>query len=661
MSYVAQPLQGLTLCMAEKIRFQWVKVNVKVAKKVEENRNISVRSLELLAPARTADIGIEAIRHGADAVYIGAPAFGARQAAANSIDDIRRLADYAHLYQAKVYVTVNTIIYEQELKEVEQMIHQLWEAGTDALIVQDMAIAQLDIPPIPLHASTQMDNRSVEKVMQLAELGYEQVVLARELTLDDIRQIHRQCPETRLEAFVHGALCVSYSGRCYVSQALFSRSANRGECAQVCRMAFDLENAKGEKMACAKHLLSLKDLCQLDALQDMAEAGVSSFKIEGRLKDMGYVKNVTAAYSQALDRLVERYPERYRRASKGAVRLRFIPDVEKSFNRGFTHYFLYGNNDDIFSLDTPKSMGKKIGKIKQVFTDSIVVEPEKRKQDGQPLRIHNGDGLCCMSAGGKLLGFRVNRAEGNRLFPLRMIHGLRNGMKVFRNYDKQFEDLLEGESAERQIPVCMILDYKSETKQFELTVADDGREVCIRKDFVPELARTPQADNICRQLSRLGNTPLTMEKLTVRYKENYFIPSSVLAEWRREAVTAFLNREENNENNTRTYPKTTKTDILRTLPDINVANSLARQFYQQLGKEHVKRAYEVLPYDDEALMTCRHCVRYAMGWCRKNPKAEGRSDSGAYRQEPLFLTLDNGIRLRLNFDCGQCLMTVTKP
>ena len=289
--------------------------------------------LELLAPARTADIGIEAIRHGADAVYIGAPAFGARAAATNSIDDIKRLVDFAHLFRAKVYVTVNTIIYQQELKLVELMIRQLHEIGVDALIVQDVAMKKMDIPPILLHASTQMDNRTPEQVRFLHAQGYEQVVLARELSISDMKIIHEHCPDVKLEAFVHGALCVSYSGRCYVSQALFGRSANRGECAQVCRMEFDLENAKGEKLVTGKHLLSLKDMCRIDALEDMAEAGVSSFKIEGRLKDMAYVKNVTAAYSMALNDLVRRHPDRYRRASLGNVELSFKPDVEKSFNR----------------------------------------------------------------------------------------------------------------------------------------------------------------------------------------------------------------------------------------------------------------------------------------------------------------------------------------
>lgn len=623
----------------------------------EAKKCMSIRPLELLAPARTADIGIEAIRHGADAVYIGAPAFGARQAAANTIDDIRRLTHYAHLFGARVYVTVNTIIYEHELHAVEQMIRALHEAEVDALIVQDMAIRRLSIPPIPLHASTQMDNRTAEKVRQLAALGYEQVVLARELTLDTIRDIHQQCPDTRLEVFVHGALCVSYSGRCYVSQALFGRSANRGECAQVCRMAFDLENARGEKLARNKHLLSLKDMCRIDDLEEMADAGVSSFKIEGRLKDMGYVKNVTAAYSQALNRLVEKYPDRYCRASRGTVRLKFVPDVRKSFNRGFTHYFLYGENDQIWSMDTPKSLGMRVGRIKRIFTDSVVVE----LKEGKTTKIHNGDGLCCLGQGDKLLGFRVNRAEGNRLFPLRMIHGLKVGMDVYRNFDKEFEDLLAGESAERKIPVDMSLDYDAAAQEFVLSVSDADHEAVVRKDFRPELARSPQSDNIYRQLSKLGNTPLSLEDLHILYKENYFIPSSVLTDWRREAVAAFQKSETTKASAPAVFPKTADTDLLRSLPDVNVANSLSRDFYRQLGYLEVKPAFELRPNADDVLMTCRHCVRYAMGWCGKNPEARNnRQNLGAYQGEPLFLTLENGIRLRLDFDCRRCEMTVKK-
>ena len=672
--------------------------------KLETINHISsqFKLLELLAPAKNADIGIEAIRHGADAVYIGADTFGARAAAGNSLDDIRRLTDFAHLFCAKVYVTVNTIVYDNELKQVEQLIKSLYDIGVDALIVQDMAISRLNIPPIPLHASTQMDNHTVEKVQILHKLGYEQVVLARELSLEEISDIHRQCPEVRLEAFVHGALCVSYSGQCFVSQALFRRSANRGECAQVCRMEFDLENEQGEKLLRDKHLLSLKDLCQIDFLEQMAEAGVSSFKIEGRLKDMGYVKNVTAAYSQKLDELVSKYPDRYARASVGKVRHFFQPDVSKSFNRGFTHYFLLGKNDDIFAFDTPKAIGKEVGRIKEVYTTHLVVDTSMVKGDKSSIKkdafFSNGDGLCCMAPDGKLIGFRVNRAEGGCLYPLKMPANLRKGLRLYRNYDKRFEDTIAGASAERYIPVDMKLDFDKQSQCFSLAMSlhpsdadsddvssqgnDDHFEsfATLTIPFSPELARTPQRENIHRQLAKLGNTPLRLEALNISYRENYFIPSSVLSQWRRQLVELFLqqtaevrkswNRVGNPSNQmsddseslsgleNRQVPVEWGAGLMTIAQNLNVANHISRGFYEQAGIANPLPAFELQPSLDTPLMTCRHCIRYALGWCYKRQKEHSSSFKRPPRNQALFLTLRNGIRLALRFDCTRCLMTV---
>ena len=333
---------------------------------------IKQRKIELLAPAKNLECGIEAINHGADAVYIGAPKFGARAAAVNSLDDIAALVEHAHLYNARIYVTVNTILREEELKETEEMIGELYRIGVDALIVQDMAITQLNLPPIPLHASTQMDNRTADKVKFLADTGFRQVVLARELSLREISKIHEACPDTALEVFVHGALCVSYSGQCYVSQACFGRSANRGECAQFCRLPFSLVDADGKTIVKDKHLLSLKDLNQSEELEALLDAGVTSLKIEGRLKDVSYVKNVTAAYRQKLDTIFSRRKE-YVRASSGSCRFEFKPQLDKSFSRGFTHYFLKGRSKDIFSFDTPKSLGEEMGTMKEVRGNYLTV------------------------------------------------------------------------------------------------------------------------------------------------------------------------------------------------------------------------------------------------------------------------------------------------
>lgn len=453
-----------------------------------------MRSIELLAPAKNADIGIEAIRHGADAVYIGAPSFGARAAAGNSVEDIARLVAYAHLFKARVYVTVNTLIYKEELKDVERMIWQLYEAKVDALIVQDLQILSLNLPPIPLHASTQMDNRTVEKVRQLEGLGFPQVVLARELTVDQIAEIHKECPETLLEVFVHGALCVSLSGRCNASEALFRRSANRGECAQVCRMKFTLK-ADGHTLAKDKHLLSLKDNCQIDNLEALLLAGASSLKIEGRLKDMDYVKNVTAAYSVALDEVISKHEDKFCRASSGHISLKFIPNVFKSFNRGFVKDV---NKPDA-NLDTPKSLGEPLKK------DTV---------------LHNGDGLCYIERG-ELVGFRVSNVD--RFHPTK-------GVRYFRNQDAEVDRVLGKPSSDRRIWVEIDVDEDK-----VVMTDEDGFAASIDisiSDF--ELARTHQTENIQRQLSKLGDTIFEARSVNVNLNKNYFIPSSLLSSWRRE-------------------------------------------------------------------------------------------------------------------------------
>ena len=433
-----------------------------------------MRLIELLAPAKTADIGIEAIRHGADAVYIGATSHGARAAASNSVEDIERLVAFAHLYKAKVYVTVNTLVFEEEMQQVEQLIWKLHDIHVDALIVQDLRLLSLNLPPIPLHASTQMDNRTVEKVELLSTLGFRQVVLARELKIDEIADIHRECPDTKLEVFVHGALCVCLSGRCNASEALFGRSANRGECAQVCRMAFDLL-ADGKTVMKEKHLLSLKDNCQIEHLEDLLMAGASSLKIEGRLKDADYVKNVTAAYSEALNKVIAKHPTEFCRASSGQVHLKFRPDVRKSFNRGFVKDV----SQPDANIDTPKSMGEPITR------DTI---------------LHNGDGLCYIERG-KLVGFRVNNAEAFRAV---------KGVQYYRNQDIEWDKMLSKPSAERKIAVTIDVyeDHICMTDEDGLTAS-----VNIPETF--ELARTHQKENIERQLSKLGDTIFEAQEVNI--------------------------------------------------------------------------------------------------------------------------------------------------
>lgn len=422
-----------------------------------------MRTLELLAPARNLECGIAAIDHGADAVYIGAPRFGARAAAGNSLDDIRQLCRYAHQYQAKVHVTVNTIIYDSELHDTLDMIRDLQEAGVDALLLQDMGVLYALQGKGPsavdftwtreLHSSTQCDTRSAEKVKWLQALGFNRAVLARELSVKEISDIHQAVPDMDLEVFVHGALCVSYSGVCYASERCFGRSANRGECAQFCRMKFNLLDADNKEIEHQRHLLSLKDMCQIDNLEALADAGACSFKIEGRLKDAGYVKNVVSAYSQRLDEICRKHPQKYARPSFGRPRYEFEANLKKTFNRGFTNYFLKGRQPDIASFDTPKAIGEFVGKVKEIRGNSFNV--------ASIASFTNGDGLCFINDEHELEGFRVNRAQGNRLYPLKMPMNLRPGMGLYRNNDQAFEKILAGKRQKERFlsglrSVCMM-------------------------------------------------------------------------------------------------------------------------------------------------------------------------------------------------------------
>lgn len=617
------------------------------------------RKIELLAPAKNLECGIEAVNHGADAVYIGAPKFGARAAAVNSLEDIAALVAYAHLYNVRIYVTVNTILKEEELAETEKMIWELYRIGVDALIVQDMGITRLNLPPIPLHGSTQMDNRTPEKVRFLADAGFRQVVLARELSLQEIRRIHEACPETPLEVFVHGALCVSYSGQCYVSQACFGRSANRGECAQFCRLPFSLVDADGKTIVRDKHLLSLKDLNQSEVLEDLLDAGASSLKIEGRLKDVSYVKNVTAAYRSKLDAIFARRKE-YVRASSGTCRFDFTPRLDKSFSRGFTHYFLQGRDREISSFDTPKSLGEEMGTMKEQRGNYLTVAGVKP--------FHNGDGVCFLDEQGRLQGFRINRVDGNKLYPAGDVPRIEPRTRLFRNFDQEFERILARKSVERKIGVGWgLTDTPS---GFALTAADeDGNRITLSFPYPKELARTPQPENLRTQLGKLGNTPFevmplggtdspsatTAPAIAINLSQNWFIPASVIADWRRQAIDKLTaarrityRRELHVWKPTRhRFPATSLTYLG------NVMNTAARSFYQAHGVASVEPAYEKQAVPEAVLMFCKHCLRYSMGWCPTYQKGHS-----PYR-EPYYLVGTDGKRFRLTFDCKNCQMKVS--
>ena len=608
--------------------------------------NIQKRKIELLAPARNLECGIEAINHGADAVYIGAPKFGARSAAGNSLADIATLVEYAHLFNVRIYVTVNTILRDSELSETEEMIWQLYNAGVDALIVQDMGITQLNLPPIPLHASTQMDNRTVEKVRFLSNAGFRQVVLARELSLDEIRKIHEACPDVALEVFVHGALCVSYSGQCYVSEACFGRSANRGECAQFCRLPFSMVDEDGKVIVRNKHLLSLKDLNQSSILESLLDAGATSLKIEGRLKDVTYVKNVTAAYRQKLDEIFCRRKE-YVRSSSGDTVLDFTPQLEKSFNRGFTHYFLHGRTPDIASFNTPKSLGEEMGTMKEQYKKYVTVSGVKP--------FHNGDGACFIDEQGCLQGFRINKVEGNKLFSAGAIPRIKPKTPIYRNYDQDFEKLLTRKSAERKIGVDWIL---SETAfGFALTVSDEDKN-SVTLSFpveTKENARTSQHDNLCSQLKKMGNTPFRTRSVVIKCSEEWFIPSSLISDWRRLATDRLVAlRRINFRRELQVWKPTNHSYPTSSLTYLgNVMNGKAEKFYQEHGVCNIAPAYEKQAPDNATLMFCRHCLRYSMGWCPTYQRVRS-----PYR-EPYYLVSNDGKRFRLEFDCKRCQMKVS--
>lgn len=609
------------------------------------------RSLELLSPAKNLECGIEAIKHGADAVYIGAGRFGARQAAGNSVEDIARLAEFAHLYGARVYVTVNTILKDSELADAQKLIWQLYEAGADALLVQDMAVLRMKLPPIALHASTQCDVRSAYKVRFLADCGFTRVVLARELSLKEITAIHEACPDVELECFVHGALCVSYSGQCYASQYCFNRSANRGECAQFCRLKFDLLDADENIVIKGKHLLSLRDMNRMDYLEELADAGVCSFKIEGRLKDVQYVKNVTAAYSQAIEKLLKRRADLYR-ASAGHSVPAFTPDVSRSFNRGFTDYFLYGRTTDIYSFGTPKSIGEKIGAVKEVGRGWLTVAGFKA--------FHNGDGLCFMNREGELEGYRVNRVENSRIF-LFLEGGdmpqVKPGTVVYRNFDLEFEKTLSKESAVRKINVDILFEETPQGYRVTFT-SEDGLEASVESEWKKEDARTPQEANIKTQLSKLGGTRFEAANIDIRLCGERFIPSSLLSDMRRNVAEKL--EAMRMESYLRPVPGTAK-DPSASYPVSaltylgNVMNAQARTFYADHGVRKIDDAFEKVQPEQATVMFCRHCIRYALGLCPKH----GKSPNAPQVNEPLSLRSADGRRFTLKFDCAHCIMQIT--
>ena len=604
-----------------------------------------MRALELLAPARTADIGIAAIDCGADAVYIAGPAFGARQAAGNSVEDIARLCEYAHHFGVRIYATVNTIVYEEELQEARSLVEALAKAGVDALIIQDPAVLEMAREAgLIAHASTQCAIRTPEKARFTESLGYGRLVLERELSLEQIKAI-RERVSAELECFVHGALCVCYSGQCYLSEYLTGRSANRGECAQACRNLYDLEDAAGKTLVKNKALLSLRDFNLLHRLKDLADAGVCSFKIEGRLKGESYVRNVVKAYSEALDALVDRCPDQYRRSSFGQVRGGFVPNLDKTFNRGYTELFLDGKRGQWSSMDAPKSMGEYVGTVKRLTRDGLVIEPAR-----QSLRLTNGDGFAFVSRDGGIAGFRADVCDGYTI-RCKRVEGLQEGMDLYRNISAAFEKELEVQRPERVIMVSADIRFIDDAIEVA-AITEDGRKTVIKEATAFEAARDRQRmlETVKNQLEkRSGQYVFTVRDLKAG-DTLPFMPASFLNGIRR-SLAEQLDRLPVNALPLQEGREDISANAAEALDyKANIANSRDRALYSSRGTRQMEQAYELTHRPGAELMRSKYCIRHELGLCPRQGKVQ--------KAEPLFLR--NGKqRLQLIFHCAQCEMTVS--
>jgi 23S rRNA 5-hydroxycytidine C2501 synthase len=604
--------------------------------------------IELLAPAKNVECGTAAINYGADAVYIGAPKFGARANAGNTLRDIETLATHAHRYWAKVYVTLNTLLFENELEEALRLAHDVYNAGADALIIQDMALLEMDMPPLPLFASTQTHNVDVERIKFLEQVGIRRVILARELSLTQIRAI-RAATTVELESFVHGALCVSFSGQCYFSQATQSRSANRGECAQSCRMKYSLEDAHGTVLARDKHLLSLKDLNLSDHLSNLLDAGVTSFKIEGRLKDIDYVKNIVAFYRLRLDELLEQDAAK-KAASSGSTMITFAPDPERTFNRGTTQYFIRGRKKDIVSMRTPKSIGKTIGTVTRVGRNNFEIDTE--------LPLANGDGICYFDENDDLQGVNVNRAEGAKIFPLTM-GTIRVGTVIYRNFDKEFVQALERDKTARKISVRIAAEESDDG--IALTAVDeDGvtRRLDVPCEKIPAQHPERAVETMVIQLKKSGGSIFSVTEVDVTLNAAYYFSSSTLNAMRRDLL-ALLEEVRTTERplirgliekNSVPYP-------VRTLDyTANVANPLAAAFYRRHGVTEIEPAFELRSdVRGSVIMTTKHCLKFQFGMCEGKKKDTCATDHE--KQQLLFLR-DSKRKYSLEFDCDACQMKI---
>ena len=642
-----------------------------------------MKKIELLSPAKNLEVGIAAINHGADAVYIGGPSFGAREKVGNSIEDIETLCRHAALFDAKVYVTMNTLLFDNELEDARKLAYDCWNAGVDALIVQDMALLNMDMPPIALHASTQCHNIDAEKVKFLEDVGFSQVVLARELSIEQIKDI-RSKTTVPLEYFIHGALCVSYSGQCYLSHVIGGRSANRGACAQPCRLSWNLENAEGKRLVTNRHLLSLRDLNNSKNIEELIDAGISSFKIEGRLKDIDYVKNVTAFYRKTIDEIIERRDDICRR-SRGESNPSFYPNPEKSFSRGFTDYFIHGRQKYIDAPYSPKSMGEYLGTIEKVKNKSVTIRTGKT--------LHNGDGLCFLDRENNLLGFNVNAVAENKTRSLTQTVTSNSdismatrfkieGSKIFRNSDLVWQKEVEKSQGNRKMKIDLIFTDTEDGFALSAKLHDtDSEYITTYLSTEKEIANNAEKalENIKNKLLQWGDTEFVVENIEIFFdngqqttdnrlcpqeshvetygRMSYFIRASVLGEMKKDLVEklrSYLIEKHRDERERRDitssqqniiYPK----EHLSYLG--NVINKKAREFYELHGVKDIEDGLEKIKSNDElVVMTTKHCIRYANNICSKEIGKPATS---------LYLVNDKG-RFRLDFDCRNCCMKVIK-
>jgi len=601
------------------------------------------KEIELLAPAKNLECGIAAINCGADAVYIGTPKFGARKAAGNTLEDINKLIDYAHKYWARVYVTLNTILNDKEILEAQKLIYNLYELGADAVIIQDMGILELDIPPIPLFASTQANNTSWQKLKFLENIGFQRAILARELTLDQIKEVKSKT-NIELEYFIHGSLCVCYSGQCYMSYAIGGRSANRGECAQPCRKSYSLIDSSNKIIVKDRYLLSLKDLNLSKHIYQLINAGITSFKIEGRLKEKDYITNIVSYYRQTIDSVIEN--TNYKRASSGKSIINFSPDPYKSFNRGFTEAYIEGRKGQVLSINSPKSTGELLGKVVKV--DNKCFQLDKK------IKLNNGDGICFFDAENNLQGTNINNVENSLIYPDDMNY-IKQGSLIYRNYDHEFTKTLDKTKIDRKIKLNINLSNDYDRLKIQ-AVDEDNNTVSIESEIDFEKAKNPvqAAETLNKQLIKLGDTEFFCEEIEIQLNDIPFIPVSVLNEMRRKLVELIRKARKDNfavksytivKNNV-SYPEN-ELDY-----NGNVFNKYAESFYKRHGVDKIEPAAESgLDMKDKKIMTTKHCLKYSFNLCPKLHKNK------TYK-EPLYIKDNYGVQYKLNFNCKKCEMEI---